>query len=417
MASLFIRTYTFTDGTTAYGSQVETEIGNIVTILNNLNTAVVNWGQVSTLHTTNVPLIADCSSGSQDIADFKNNSVIKASISSAGLGTFAGVNAGSQKVTAITNGTVSTDAVAFGQYQNTLTNILDNGGFEIWQRGTSFTNPASSIYTADRWVSAYTGGTPTATVTKETSTIDTGLAAFKYVLTATNSATVVVFKNFIENYADYRGKTITFSCRIKSSVANSINIGITDDNGNTASATNVGTNFETLTVTKTISATATTLNVEFGMRSVAAQALTFYADSAILVLGSETIPFVPTNPLIDMARCQRYFYSTFDPGITPAQASGSNLGALTYTIHTAGVKNDTAELRFPVTMRVAPTITTYNPASSNANWYNISQAADSGVPTVIANISTHSIVVRNPQVAGDAVGSLAGIHITATADL
>lgn len=84
MANLFLRTYTFLDGTTAYGSQVETEIANIVLVLNNLNTGTTNWGIVSAFNDTNVPLIADCAAGSQHIADFKNNSVIKASISSDG---------------------------------------------------------------------------------------------------------------------------------------------------------------------------------------------------------------------------------------------------------------------------------------------------------------------------------------------
>lgn len=84
MSNLFLRTYQFTDGTTAYGSQVEVEIGNIVNVLNNLNTATVTWGQVSASHGTNVPLIADCASGSQHIADFKNNNVIKASVDSSG---------------------------------------------------------------------------------------------------------------------------------------------------------------------------------------------------------------------------------------------------------------------------------------------------------------------------------------------
>lgn len=128
MANLFTRTYTFVDGTTAYGSQVEAEIGNIVTVLNNLNTAATTWGQVSSAHVTNVPLIADCSAGSQHIADFKNNSVIKASVSSAGLVTCVGLTttngitnsgaaiaAGSQKITGLANGTTSGDALAYGQ--------------------------------------------------------------------------------------------------------------------------------------------------------------------------------------------------------------------------------------------------------------------------------------------------------------
>lgn len=44
--ALITRQYTFTDGTTAYGSQVETEVGQIVTKLNDLDTASATWTNV-----------------------------------------------------------------------------------------------------------------------------------------------------------------------------------------------------------------------------------------------------------------------------------------------------------------------------------------------------------------------------------
>jgi hypothetical protein len=39
-----------------------------------------------------------------------------------------------------------------------ISNAVINGGFDFWQRGTSFTNPANFVYTADRWRS-FTGST------------------------------------------------------------------------------------------------------------------------------------------------------------------------------------------------------------------------------------------------------------------
>lgn len=116
MANLFLRTYIFVDGTTAYGSQVEAEIANIVNTLNNLNTAATNWGQVSTFNAVSVPLIADCGAGSQDIADFKNNNVIKVSISAAGLISANGAAMNSNKVTGVASGTTSGDAIQYGQW-------------------------------------------------------------------------------------------------------------------------------------------------------------------------------------------------------------------------------------------------------------------------------------------------------------
>lgn len=44
--SLIVRTYTFTDGTVAYGSQVDSEIANIVNIMNSLDQGNTTWTNV-----------------------------------------------------------------------------------------------------------------------------------------------------------------------------------------------------------------------------------------------------------------------------------------------------------------------------------------------------------------------------------
>lgn len=103
MANIVSRTYTFSDGTIAYGSQVEQEFSTLYTTLNNLNNATTNWGRVSVLNTTSVPLIADCSSGGQNIANFNNNSVVKASVGSDG--TITTVKTSNQLVLGTTNTT------------------------------------------------------------------------------------------------------------------------------------------------------------------------------------------------------------------------------------------------------------------------------------------------------------------------
>lgn len=44
-----VRLYTFLDGTIAYGSQVEYEIGQIVTAWNNTDSGVTSWTAISTI--------------------------------------------------------------------------------------------------------------------------------------------------------------------------------------------------------------------------------------------------------------------------------------------------------------------------------------------------------------------------------
>lgn len=83
------RTYTFSDGNTAYGSQVETEISTLVTAWNNHNAGTSTWTVVSALNASAVPLIADNSSGTNDIAQFKDNGTAVVSVNDGGNVSFS----------------------------------------------------------------------------------------------------------------------------------------------------------------------------------------------------------------------------------------------------------------------------------------------------------------------------------------
>ena len=61
-------------------------------------------------------------------------------------------------------------------------------------------------------------------------------------------------------------------------------------------------------------------------------------------------------------------------------------------------------------------ITTYNPNAANANWRNIDLGADSGAPVTNQAVDW-GVSVRNPQIAGDALGNQVAIHVTADAEL
>lgn len=71
--SAIARTYTFIDGTDAYGSQVENEFNTSYNAWNNHDAGTSKWTVVSAFNASAAPLIADNSSGTNDIVNFKDN--------------------------------------------------------------------------------------------------------------------------------------------------------------------------------------------------------------------------------------------------------------------------------------------------------------------------------------------------------
>lgn len=269
-----------------------------------------------------------------------------------GTKTFSGatIAMGSNKITGLANGTVSGDAIHFGQYQDRAVNIIDNGGFEVWQRGTSFSAPANSSYTADRWQISTTENT-NVTVTKETTTIDAvGLASMKVVVSSVGASKVWYVYNTVENYADYRGKSVSFSVRVNTAVASAIKIAVADNTSVIASSSyhTGGGGWETLTVTAAVGAAVTQLYVLVGMINAGDKKNgTFYWDSSMLAQGSEPVAFVPINTELEWSRCQRFYTRLGSFSVDEMLVNG-----MCYT-----TTNFQAVWTYPVEMRTTPTVT------------------------------------------------------------
>tara|TARA_R100001082_G_scaffold104582_1_gene76022 strand:+ start:230 stop:1342 length:1113 start_codon:yes stop_codon:yes gene_type:complete len=114
-----------------------------------------------------------------------------------------------------------------------------------------------------------------------------------------------------------------------------------------------------------------------------------------------------------LARCQRYFYKTFSQGTAPAQNTGQE-GALFTSCgsSTAAASAYCVKAEFPVVMRSAPTIVTFNPSSANAGWHD---QAGVNITASTANIGDSGLFVFNGATATS--GRNATIHITAEAEL
>lgn len=180
-------------------------------------------------------------------------------------------------------------------------NLLTNGGLELWSNGTTFVNSPDGIFHADRWQFHNNNGTGSVTVTRDSTTVDSGGFSYKMVTTGVTTARYYI-SNIVDNFKEYRGKTITFSVRVNANVASSIQVALSDGiTSDTVSSTHSGGGtFETLSVTKTISATASILFFAVGQYTGGTGANgTFYFDSAMATIGSTINAFVPTNPEID----------------------------------------------------------------------------------------------------------------------
>jgi hypothetical protein len=208
-------------------------------------------------------------------------------------------------------------------------NKIINGGFDVWQRGTSVALNTSGIYTADRF-SGFQSATATATVTRQS----TGLDGFRYALrlsrdSGSSGTGPINLYQALEtaNSVSLQGKSVTFSFYARKganfSAASdlllaSVLSGTGTDEGVvavwTGSATVVSenktltTSWQRFSVTGTVGASATQLRVRFAFTPVGTAGAADYIEitGVQLEAGSVATPFESRPYGVELALCQRY---------------------------------------------------------------------------------------------------------------
>jgi len=227
-------------------------------------------------------------------------------------------------------------------------NIIDNGGMEIWQRGTTFSNPTS--YTADRW--NISTSCTTYSIAQESTIVDSGVYSMKLVIT-TPAGGVFRIGQSPENPAQYVGKTMSYSARVKSNIAG-VKLFVSYIGGQTASTiAHTGDNtWQTLSMTIVMPNQGLTFSIGFDSvnttvgSSVSPSAGTFYVDGVCMVAGSNPAVYVPLSLQEDLARCQRFYEIGIFNNTVPIQYD------------TTPRNRARGYLNFAVTKRISPTITT-----------------------------------------------------------
>jgi len=248
-------------------------------------------------------------------------------------------------------------------------NKIINGDFGIWQRGTSFSNPASA-FLADKWITEYDGSGSTKAINQRTFTPGaapvTGYEGTYYCEYACSVAgsggTYNLFEQRIEDVRTFAGQTVTFSFWAKASSATTIpSVGIRQNFGSGGSATTdttvttnlaVTTSWQRFTGTVTLpSVSGATIGSSSYLRFAvycpvnATYTLSFWGVQ--LEAGSVATPFTTASNTLqgELALCQRYYYR-----INPTGSSlGFGMGQCFSSTQAYGM------IPFPVQMRVAPT--------------------------------------------------------------
>ena len=235
-----------------------------------------------------------------------------------------------------TNGTInlltsSTLSMAAGK------NPVINGGFEIWQRGTSTSIPASTYpsFPADRWITS-TNANQACTVSREATGDTTNLPNLQYAIRyqrdsgQTGTGALYLIQNCeTATTIPYAGKTVTLSFYARkganysatsSILVSSIQTGTgTDQNAflgytgavDTAQNNTLTSTWQRFTQTLTLAATTTEMAILFLFNPTGtAGAADYYEITGVqLELGSTPTSFSRAGGTIqgELAACQRYY--------------------------------------------------------------------------------------------------------------
>jgi hypothetical protein len=248
-------------------------------------------------------------------------------------------------------------------------NGVINGGFDIWQRGTSSTT--NLVYLADRWFNYTSAGTTT--FSQESTTIPTGARYALKITQASANATITV-NQAIEtaNALQFAGQTVTISSQIAASASTGIQLVLyystTVDNAalgtwtqitaSSGGAVTANSSFQNLMGTFVVPSTAKSLYVSLFIPTLTTGTSAYWG-KVQLELGAAATPFARAGGSIggELALCQRYYWREY---------GGSNAPTIpvSYTANSATIGGNN-----PVTMRIAPSVTAdYQNANYGSTW-------------------------------------------------
>ena len=340
-------------------------------------------------------------------------------------------------------------APAWGWTSPGFKNLLINGNFDFWQRGTSWAAYANSIYTADRWIDRSAGTTIAPSrqsfATGQTA-VPNGPAYFhRAVIASVAGASNYARSEYrMEGVAPSAGQICTLSFWAKADAPKKLATEFAQYFGSggapSAPALQIGvTQFSLTTAWQKFSATivmpsiagatmgtngddtlrfwfwydaGSTFNVDTG--TMGQQSGTFDIAQVQLEVGSVPTPFEMRPFGLELSLCQRYFEKSYDVGTAPGtnttlgimQFFMSPLPSATYTVNVGSI--------FKVEKRAVPSVTPYTTAGVSGKVRDAFGGAD--VTPISSTISTKTFSFGAVTTAAMTAINMQG-HWTADAEL
>jgi len=291
------------------------------------------------------------------------------------------VEVGADGTTLVANSASATGMAWAGPIYTAGKNVIINGNFDYWQRGTTFTNSGAGLYTADRFTSTINATGTNLTVTQDSS-VPNAQSFYSTKFTQTTSASSVfeyASRHWVEggNFAILAGKTVTLSFWYKSNRTGIHNAriysGYLSGNGGDFRGSfniNVANTWQYITLSTSIPFGSITsisgsltgaggfVDIGFKTAPVIAETISlsagdyFQISQVQLEAGSVATPFSRAGGILqgELAACQRYYYRQ---------------GGLNYYLFANGATNSTTtkaifRMQFPVPMRIIPVAIDYS---------------------------------------------------------
>jgi hypothetical protein len=261
-------------------------------------------------------------------------------------------------------------------------NAIINGGFDVWQRGTSFTPSSSLIYTADRFF-GYNSGNGSMTISRQTFTPGNTISGYEpqfYLRTVVASVGTSALFNLgqrIEDVRKFAGQTVTVSFWMKSDASRTVTgyaYQVFGTGGSSTTTTQYGT-FSVTTAWQRFTATVTIpsisgktigtdgyLAIELNL-PVATQTTEIWGVQ--VERGTIATPFEQRPIGTELALCQRYYETSYPLGVTPGSANGATYAEnITPSNGYLG-----GQIRFKVSKRATPTFSFWTYLGGAGNWH------------------------------------------------